>query len=220
MDVQLLAAILSATISATAAVTIGTMSWFNGRANLEEVRITEARRSLAKKLNEFYGPVIAYLNLMKALRDILGEGKPPNFRTLTYLINPEQEYEVDGQKNKVILTESDKAIIKEILEIEKKIEGLILEKGGLVEDSRLMLDYYKQVDLATPSLEEPEEPTSLAAMLAHFRVFRLAHDKEIFGAEDRYDKFVFPRGTANILNKKYIELHEELKKLNAIGNNK
>ena len=209
MDVQIIAAAISAAVAAT----IGVMTWANSRANLKERRISEKRRSLAKKLNEFYGPLISYLNITKSLRNILDSNKPPEFRTLTHLLDPEQEYNVGANKIKVELTESDRMIISEIVEIERKIEDLIVEKGGLVEDKRLMFDYYEGTEFK-PYHPTTISSTSLANLITHFRVLRLAFEGKIAGEVERYKSFVFPRETVKLIHENYERLHRELEALN------
>ena len=164
MDVQIVAAIISAVVAAT----VGIMTWLNNRANLREQRVAERRKSIAKQLNEFYGPLISYLNITKSLYKIFIQDKPQGFRTLTYLLDREQKYEDGQEKKKIELSNSDKIILGEIIEIEKKIELLIIDKGGLVEDPKLMFDYYEDVQLSRFN-----SSTSLATLITHFRVLRL-----------------------------------------------
>lgn len=208
MDVQIIAAAISAAVAAT----IGVMTWANSRANLKERRISEKRRSLAKKLNEFYGPLISYLNITKSLRNILDSNKPPEFRTLTHLLDPEQEYDIGANQIKIELTESDRIIIGEIVEIERKIEDLIVEKGGLVEDKRLMFDYYEGAEFKT-HYPTTISSTSLANLITHFRVLRLAFEGKIVGEVERYKGFVFPRETVKLIHENYEKLHRELEAL-------
>ena len=83
----------STIISACSVIVVGTvgfMTWRYNQATLREKRVAEKRASIAKQLNEFYGPLISYLNITKALHGIYTKDKPEGFRTLTYLLNPEQ----------------------------------------------------------------------------------------------------------------------------------
>jgi len=213
MDVQISAAIISALVAGI----IGIMTWLNGRATLKEQRVADRRKSIAKRLNEFYGPLISYLNITESLRRILGKDKPPGFRVLTYLLNPTQEYMVGNTNERVELTESDRIVLAEIVEIEKKIEALILEKSGLAEDPRLMFSYYSAIDLNGQTLNNQDygtqELTSLTDLITHFRVLSLAFEGKLRGEVDRYERFVFPRGIVAILHENYNRLHRELKDL-------
>jgi len=210
MDVQIVTAMISAAVAAT----IGIMTWLNGRANLREQRISERRRSIVKKLNEFYGPLISYLNITKSLHTILIRGKPKGFRTLICLVEPEYEYDDGQNKVKARLTDSDRTIIGEIVEIEKKIESLIVEKGGLVDDRRLRSGYPSEVGFHEhQSISPPPASTSLATLITHFRVLRLAYDGKLVGDVERYESFVFPREIHRLLDEKYEELKSDLEKL-------
>lgn len=137
MEVQVAAAIISASVAGT----IGVMTWLHNRATLREQRIADKRRSIAKQLNEFYGPLISYLKITYSLYQIFSKDKPKGFRTLTYLLAPEQKYQTSQGLTEVILTESDRLILGEIIELEAKIESLVVEKGGLVDDAQLMFEY-------------------------------------------------------------------------------
>lgn len=121
--------------------TIGLMTFFYNRAALKEKKRSERRDLITKKLNEFYGPLLSYLNIVKALYQLFRANKPAGFRTLIFLLDRNQEYEMNGIKQTVVLSKSDEQLLKEIIEIEQKIEDLIVEKGGLVDDPALMFKY-------------------------------------------------------------------------------
>lgn len=208
MNPQLWSAVIAASISAAVAGTIGIMTWRYNKETLREKRVAEKRASIAKQLNEFYGPLISYLNITNALREIYTKDKPEGFRTLTYLLDPEQVYETNQGALKVALTESDRLILGEIIEIEEKIESLVVEKGGLVDEPQLMFNYLNGTESARGS-----QLSLLAALIRHFRILKLAYTGKLHGEIQRYKDFVFPTEIKGVLRKKFESLHRELDKL-------
>lgn len=208
MEVQLIAAIISAFVAGT----VGIMTWLHNRATLREQRVAERRKSIAKQLNEFYGPLISYLKITNSLYQIYTKDKPKSFRTLTYLLDPEQEYETDQGLSKVILTESDRIILGEILDLESRIEMLVIEKGGLIDDPKLMFGHLPELRLE--GLRRNRNQLSLLALLiTHFRVLKLAYEGKLQGEVQRYQDFVFPREIEDVLREKFESLHRELNRL-------
>lgn len=96
-------------------------AWYNGRT-LKQLRLGDEKKEIFKKLNEFYGPYQQKLETSRQLYDKLKEGKPADFRTLTFLL--------DGNK----FSGNDKAIYEEIRKITDELEELRMEKGGLVDE--------------------------------------------------------------------------------------
>ena len=199
-------------ISATIALTIGVMTWLHNRATLREQLISERRKSIAKMLNEFYGPIISYLNVTKALFRLFAAGKPKGFRTLTHLLNPDQEYEVPNGRVRVELSRNDMQLLEELIDVEKKIESLVVEKGGLVDDERLMFEYLPDVRYTDVELEKGEL-SLLALLITHFRVLSLAYSGRIKGEVARYKDFVYPREIDAVLRGNREQLHRELDQL-------
>jgi hypothetical protein len=165
-------------------------------------------------LNEFYGPLISYLNITYSLNEVLKRDKPKSFRTLLYLIDPHQEYEVEveGKKTKVNLSHLDKVVLEEIIKVEERIETLIVQKSGLVDDSRLMFERLipRDGNFSSNSL------TSLGTLIAHFHLLRLAYEGRFEDENDRtenYKIFVFPRDLERVVYENYNALHEELRYL-------
>lgn len=208
MSVEIVAAIISASVAAT----VGIMSWLNGRANLRAQSVAERRRSIAKMLNEFYGPLVSYLNITFSLNEVLKRGKPKGFRTLLHLINPDQEYESDGEKTKITLSKLDEVVLEEIIRVEEQIELLIIQKSGLVDDSRLMFERFTSRNNAVDS----SNLTSLGTLIAHFHLLRLAYEGKLGDEVDdigNYKIFVFPRDLERVVYENYNALHAELKGL-------
>jgi hypothetical protein len=104
-----------------------------------------------QQLNELYGPLLLLVEQNRRLAQKLREGKPDpeNWRLLDNL--PE-----------VLENPQDKAIVDAIMEIDGKIENLIINKGGLVrspgppESFNLFLGHYKILKLAVEGKERPK----------------------------------------------------------------
>ncbi len=187
-------AIYSAFITAGVVFLVGILTFLYNRASLAESKRKERRGSITKKLNEFYGPLNSYLKITVAFNDLLKKNKPQNFRTLIHLLNPSRTYE---NNQTIDWSESDKKIIAEIIDIEKKIEELVNSKSGLIDDS-------EQADL-------------LAKAITHFRILRLAYNGEISGGVERFESYVYPRELDTSVEKKIKALKEELDKISTPG---
>lgn len=177
---------------------------------INERKNAEQRNSIEKNLNEFYGPLVSNLNVVKALYKLFSRNKPDTFRTLLYLLNPNQEYQTVNGKEKVILSDTDKKLLEEIIEIERKIEELIISKSGLVDDEKLMFNYVPNAEITDVRLDK----TSLIAMaIAHFRILRMAYDGHFTGEVERFKNFVYPREFDNAIKDKMDKMREDLSKL-------
>ena len=176
--------------------------------NLEEKRIEEKRKDVSKKLDEFYAPFQLYINKSYELNKIFKKGKPQDFRALTYLLDPNQEYPGFGR---IILTDNDKVIFNEILEIGKKIEELSIAKAGLVDDPRLAYKYIPSAEYTDIKFEG--DNGLLALLSAHLLVIRHAYEGRIIGQVDDYKNYVFPLEINNILKENINRLNEELSNL-------
>lgn len=206
MDVKLTAVLISASV----ALTIGFLTYFHNRSTQKEQKRSDKRKGIVKRLNEFYGPLASYLNVTKALHKIYSANKPKGFRTLTYLLNPDQEYESENRKIKITLNESDKELLKEIIKVEKQIEKLIIEKAGLIDQNALMFDYLQDPLQTDVKLEDL---SLLAIAITHFRVLRLANKGYFKGEGSRFKNFVYPKELDIKLQERIEELRSELEKL-------
>jgi hypothetical protein len=191
-DTKLIIALLAAVISAIVTLSVGVMTWVHNRSVLRESRISERRKLLTAVLNEFYGPFYYYLTVVGALSQLLFVGKPKEFRTLTYLLNPRQEYEVDGSKVRVDLSDSDKKIIEQMIDIEKILEQLVISKGGIIDDPTLMFNYIPDPKI-TDVVLKGKRIGLMALAITHFRVMRMAYNGEIKSEPERYAAYVYPR---------------------------
>jgi hypothetical protein len=177
---------------------------------IKEKRNSERRIVIERTLNEFYGPLISYLNVVKALYEIFRATKPQGFRTLTYLLDPDQVYQVEGKKEKVILSPADTKLLEEIIETEKSIEDLILTKSGLVDDEQLMFNYVPDPAVTDVKLSNM---SLIAVALAHFRLLRMAYAGHFKGEVARFTNLVYPREFDIQLRARVEKLQMELARL-------
>lgn len=176
--------------------------------NFEEKRVEEKRKVISKRLDEFYAPLQQYLNISKELNKIFKKDKPKGFRVLTYLLDPNQEYQSAG---KVVLTENDKVIFNEILEVGKKIEELIISKASLADDPRLS---YKYVPSGKHTDVQFEGDNGLLAILgAHLLIIRHAYQGHIIGQVEAYRNYVYPLEINEVIKENIDRLNSNLSQL-------
>lgn len=188
------------------------INYTNTKKTLLENKRAEKRKLKEKALNEFYGPLLSYLNSVEALFNVFRANKPKDFRTLTHLLNPSQTYLINGQSVQISLSKSDKTILNEVIEIEKKIEELVLTKAGLVDDEELMFVYVPNPKVTDVDLKE-DKLSLLAVAITHFRILRLAYEGKLDDNIERYKKFVYPRELDIKIRNKIKSLQNELKNL-------
>lgn len=143
----------------------------------------DEKKEIYKKLNDFYGPFIQLRNKSHELYQIFRNNNKGNSPTLKLLLS--------GQK----LTDNDKTILQEIIQIGEKCEDLILNKAGLVDD-----DVFRQDIL-------PRAAT-------HFFIIRMAYNELLKGETDRFLEYKFPNELDEWLEGKTEELKGKLRVLN------
>jgi hypothetical protein len=213
MNANLLIPIISALSGLLGAIIGAAATFFINRRVLKENRITERKKAINAALNEFYGPLHYHINVSNALYRIFVKDKPKDFRTLTYLLNLDQLVETPEGKHLIILTESDKKLLEEIIDVEKKIDDIVTNKGGLVEDDALMFRYSPDPDKTDINPENVKDLGLLAIALTHFRIFRLAYEGSLKGEVGKYKDFVYPQELNDRLNTRIRSLQKELKDL-------
>lgn len=109
------ATIISAVI---ALVTAGIVSLVTNALTHKRERNTYRRELNLKRLNELYGPLKLLLDQNKVLSAQLKEGRPEDWHIL------DNVSEIKGDVD-------DKAIVDQILAIDKKIVGILEDKSGL-----------------------------------------------------------------------------------------
>lgn len=115
------------------------------------------------------------------LYGLFTEGKEEGFRTLTALL--------EGIK----FVGNDKILLEQIINIDKQIEALIVDKSGYVENKELRDILYKAA--------------------THFNVINLAYQELLQGQEQRFSDYVFPINLDEKIDKEVKKLQDELKKL-------
>lgn len=137
-----------------------------------------------KKLEEFYYPFLYLLGLNTSLYSCFAlkeKAKDNNFRTLIALIKKHD------------FSATDKMILDEIINNNKEINKLILEKGLYVEKTDIRK---KLIQLST-----------------HYTVIDLAYNGKIDEYSEEYDKMVFPRGIHESISAEIQMLEDKLKEL-------
>lgn len=188
----------------TASVSICAM-WVNYRITNRTLRHSAARDigkiSLELKiqqLNELYGPLLLLIEQNRRLAQKLREGKRLTIRLREDKSQPKKWRLLDNLPE-VLENPKDKAIVDAILEIDSKIESLIINKGGLVrspgppESFNLFLGHYKILKLAV----EGEERLHVAEFEYYPRKFNddvkeayQAIKNEIDEILDRYERLL------------------------------
>lgn len=176
MDATVIGLIVTASVSAFA---IG-MSYLNTKRTLTHGAVREfGKISLEYKtqqLDELYGPLLLLLEQNRRLAQKLREGKgdPGKWRLLDNL-------------PQVLSNARDKAIVDEIMEIDAKVEDLIINKAGLI--------------------RSPRPPESFALFLGHYKILKLA----IEGKErPRVDEFeYYPRKLNDDVKEAYDAIQRE-----------
>lgn len=189
------------------AVLLGGASYLHTRRTHREGQIKDRKAAIEASLTEFYYPLLGYLNVSQSLFKIYHAGKPEDFRTLTYLIDPEITYATPSGPVHVELTPSDRQVLREILRIGRKIEELIVTKSGYVDDRELLFEYIPDPKSVGIDPQVVRGQGLLAVTVTHLRLIRLAFRGVIQGQADRYKDFVYPRE----LNKRIFDKIESLR---------
>ena len=208
-DIVQIATLIGVVIAA--AFTI--LNYLHSRRTLHETRIAERRKTLVTRLNDFYGPLLTYLSVIDSFYRLFVVGKPKGFRTLTYLLDPDQSYETPQGPSRIVLSDSDMKLLEQIIELERKTEDHIINNCGLIEDERLAFNYVPDRTKTDVDPKFFKDLGLLSILVAHFRVLRMAYEKKISAEVERYRSYVYPRELDKILRDKIKELQKELRDL-------
>jgi len=132
-----------------------------------------------RQLNELYGPLRSLLDQNRRLASMLREGKadPDKWRLLDHI-------------TEVVGNPQDKAIVDEIMNIDRKVEDLILNKAGLVRG--------------------PRPPESFGLFLGHYKLLKLKWEgKENLGVKEYQ---YYPRSLNEDVDKDYEAIKSEIDK--------
>ncbi len=160
-------------------------SYFQFKKSLEAEKRREKREEIRKKLDEFYGP---FLQLRKK-SDILYDRFQSKFRANDKDFST-LRYLMNGHK----FEGNDKKLLEEIIIIGKKCEELIHSKAGLIDDSNLRNNV-------------------LPRLTTHFLILRLAFEEKLENQALRFDDLTFPKEIDGLIEKRFVELGDELDKL-------
>ncbi|MCD4746140.1 MAG: hypothetical protein K8R58_07560 [Bacteroidales bacterium] len=177
---------------------------------LEESKISDKRKELAKKLNEFYGPFLQNLKKSTTLYRAL-TFKRGDFRLLDYLLD-------ENTFSEQSFDENDRTLINEIVDIGKEQQALIKSQGGLIDDPVLTLNFVdNEIDEKFDQDRRDLQNIGLIPRVnAHYRILELARDKKIFGDVSRFQDYRFPRNLPNEIERRIKELQTELESLRKI----
>lgn len=201
-----IAPVIASMIAFVGTIIVAIISIYNNRKTTKENKkfverndLVEKRKEIEKKLNEFYIPLRNYLEQSKTLFKIFTKDKPKDFRTLTYLLNPEQKY--GDQKITIQLNQNDKALLNIIIEIGERIENLIHEKGYLIGDDVEFVGSY-QPSKGYKHIKYDNDLNLINLLISHIITIRLAFKEEIKGQVDKFEGFVFPNEINSKINTK------------------
>lgn len=175
---------------------------------VERTDLIEKSKVVEKRLNEFYIPLRHYLSQSKSLFRIFNKDKPADFRTLTFLLNPQDEY--GEEKTKVVLNQNDIALLNNIIDIGGRIETLIHEKIYLIGSDREFVSNYVPTE-GYKHIKYDRELSLIDLLISHLLAIRLAFKNEIAGEVDKFEGFVFPNEINSKINNKITELEEILR---------
>jgi hypothetical protein len=179
----------------------------DNRRLIERSHLIEKRNSLEKKLTEFYIPLRHHLEQSKTMFKMFLKDKPEGFRTLTYLLNPQQEY--GEQKEKVLLDKNDNALLQKIIDVGVKIEDLINEKGFLIGSDTEFVDKYMPGEGYQHIFYE-NDLTLISLLVSHLLTIRMAFNGDITGQVQKFESFVFPNEINSRVNKKIQEFEQNV----------
>lgn len=135
-----------------------------------------------QSLAEFYYPFRLLLKKNEQLYKLFAiEEKNTEFSTLISLLKGYQ------------FSESDKNLLTEILDVNSKLNDLILEKGGLVENNNLQI--------------------KLSNLSTHFTVLSLAFNNAITEYNDCYNDIIFPNDIYTSINNEILKIENDINKL-------
>lgn len=163
-------------------VSIGASLVINSRILKSKLRDDELKE-INSKLNEFYGPFIQLKEKNKILYELFTKDKDDDFKTLVSLLNEEK------------FNGNDKKLLNEIIEIDKNLEILIVEKGGYIENSKLR--------------------ELFAKASAHFNIMNQAYNGTLSGEVERFKEYIYPRELDNEIKNEVNRLNCRIKELNS-----
>lgn len=169
-------------VVSTAMIGIISILLASRNSNKEFKQKVKEKEPIRKSLEEFYYPVTYLLGANTQLYKCFAlkeKSENNDFRTLNALIN------------KHIFCPTDQKILEKIIDVNQRINELILEKGLYVQNDEIR-----------------EE---LVQLSTHYTVIELAYEGKIEDINDEYNKWVFPRNIHDHLNVEIRKMEEKLK---------
>lgn len=179
-------------IAAVIAASVAFISALINMRSLRKQRLESERNEIYKKLNDFYGPMRLHLKYSKELYDLFSESlikrlgfTKDKFRTLPYLL--------DGK----FFNKTEDALFKQIIQIGEKMEAIIGNNAGLIDDDNL---HKEMIKLGT-----------------HIRVIRMAYNKEFLMGDEKeilIESLTFPNEITTAIDNTFFEFKNRLDELN------
>jgi 2-polyprenyl-3-methyl-5-hydroxy-6-metoxy-1,4-benzoquinol methylase len=186
------------------------LEFFHKKQVLEEDRITDRRKEIGLKLNEFYGPFLQNSKKSTTLYRALTKHRN-NFRLLDYLLDPNLFS---------ALSNNEMVLVKEIIDIGIKQQELIADKGGLIDDP-ILCNFYIDLNVSNQFPFERRDLHNIGLIPranAHYRILELAYKGELSGEIDKFEDYRFPRELPQEIERRIYELQKELKTLRSFLN--
>jgi hypothetical protein len=153
-----------------------------GRRTLRQKAYEEERKEIYKKLNSFYGPFQQLSGISLRLIGLLREGRSPDFHVLPGLLNGDT---FEG---------NDRILLKELMEVTAKINDLIENQSGLIDDPKLQMLLW---DIST-----------------HFRILHLAYEGSLTGEAQRFMNYTYPQEVDAVAKSQADKLRSRMDQLN------
>ncbi len=191
----------------------------NSIAIQTQKKIDEIRR----QLEEFYYPFQSLLSESERLYSLFRYGQPKDFRTLTYLIDNNYQFDnANGGVSPVHLNKNQFKILDSIMEITQQCSNLINSKGSLVTDSSLRKPYIPDRNITdvlfnydpNEPYPSPANPNLLSLFNTHHHLLKLAQKRSLEkGHIDALKNYVYPRELNKKIDYNILNLEGELNEL-------
>ncbi len=148
---------------------------------LQQKTKEEERQAIYRKLDCFYGPFKQLLGTSRELTRLFRASRGDDFRTLTALLQGDN---FEG---------NDKVLLDQILEINEKIDDLIIKQVGQIDAEELRRLLWRAS--------------------THYRILRLAAQGVLVGEVKRFENHVFPRDLDDKISEEITRLQKRLEEL-------
>jgi hypothetical protein len=160
------------------------LNFFYNKKTIRYKSQEEEKNSIYNKINSFYAPFIQISGENHELYQIFRFSRKDEFRTLITLLQGEK---FDG---------NDKVLLEQIINNSSKLETLILEHSGLIDDKEL-----RQL---------------LWIAGTHYRLIQLAFNGAIIGDIERFKYHVYPRNLDTKVDEEISKLKQRLEEIRSV----